>query len=64
MLGYLTRGAHTICTQKESGFSTYKLYDGGSVLMGNDAVCKTVSIGSIRMRMFDGHVRTLTNVQI
>jgi len=30
--------------------------------MGNDAVCKTVGIGNIRMRMFDGHVRTLTNV--
>ena len=30
--------------------------------MGNDAVCKTVDIGNICMRMFDGHVRTLTNV--
>jgi len=31
--------------------------------MGNDAVCKTVGISNIRMRMFDGQVRTLTNVQ-
>ena len=31
--------------------------------MGNDAVCKTVGIGNIRMRTFDGHVRTLTNVR-
>ena len=31
--------------------------------MGNDAVCKAVGIGNIRMRMFDGHVRTLTNVR-
>jgi len=31
--------------------------------MGNDAMYKTVGIGNIRMRMFDGHVRTLTNVR-
>jgi len=32
---------------KREWFSTYKPYDGGSVLMKNDAVCKTVSIGNI-----------------
>jgi len=31
--------------------------------MGNDVVCKTVSISNIRIRMFDGRVRTLTNVR-
>ena len=31
--------------------------------MGNDVVCKTVGIGNICMSMFDGQVRTLTNVQ-
>ena len=31
--------------------------------MGNDSVCKTVGIGNIRMRMFDGQLRTLTNVR-
>ena len=31
--------------------------------MGNDALCKTIGIGNIRMRMFDGQVRTLTNVR-
>ena len=31
--------------------------------MGNDVVCKTVGIGNICMRMFDGQVRTLTNVR-
>jgi len=30
--------------------------------MGNNVVCKTVGIDNIRMRMFDGQVRTLTNV--
>jgi len=31
--------------------------------MGNDIVYKTVGIGNIRMRMFDGQVRILTNVR-
>ena len=44
-----------ICPKKE-WFSTNKPYDGGSVLMGNDAVCKTVGIDNIRMRMFDRQV--------
>ena len=40
-----------ICPKKE-WFSSYKLYDGSSVLMGNDAVCKAICINNIRMRMF------------
>jgi len=31
--------------------------------MGNDVVCKTVGIVNIRIRMFDGQVRTLMNVR-
>jgi len=31
--------------------------------MGNNTVCKTVGIGNIRMRMFNGQIRTLTNVR-
>ena len=38
-----------MCSKRE-WFSTYKPYDEGSVLMGNDTVCKTVGIGNIRMR--------------
>jgi len=51
-----------MCLKKE-WYSTYKPYDGGSVLMGNNTVCKTVGIGNIHMRMFDGQVRTLTNIR-
>ena len=50
-----------MCLKRE-WLSTYKPYDKGSILMGNDDVCKIVGIGNIRMRMFDGQVRTLTNV--
>ena len=51
-----------MCPKRE-WFSTYKSYDGDVVLMSNDTVCKTVSIGNICMRMFDGQVRTLMNVR-
>ena len=35
-----------ICPKRE-WFSTYKSYDGGSVLIGNDVMYKTVGIGNI-----------------
>src|SRR5436190_880344 len=51
-----------VCPRRE-WFSTYQPCDGGSILMGNDAECKVVGIRSIRMRMFDGEVRTVANVR-
>jgi len=50
-----------MCPKRE--FSTYKPYDEDSVLMGNNAVRKTVGIGNIRMRIFYRQARTLTNVR-
>jgi len=35
---------------------------GGNILMGNNAPCRTVGIGSIQIRMHDEIVRILTNV--
>ena len=54
---------HILHVPKKGVVNTYKPYDGGSVLIGNDTVCKTVGIDNIRMRMFDGQVRTLTNIR-
>ena len=34
----------------------------GAVLMGNNVSCKLVGIGTVRIRMFDGVVRTLGDV--
>ena len=31
--------------------------------MGNDAPCKIVGIGSVKIKMYDGVVRTLTEVR-
>ncbi|KAK2973986.1 hypothetical protein RJ640_020432 [Escallonia rubra] len=44
-------------------FATYRSFDGGKVLMGNNVPCKVVGIGSIQIRMHDGIVRTLTDVR-
>jgi hypothetical protein len=57
----------TACTfhmsPKRDWFTTYELVDDGSVLMGNDVACKIVGMGTIRIRMHDGIVRTLKNVR-
>ncbi|KAK2982593.1 hypothetical protein RJ640_002082 [Escallonia rubra] len=44
-------------------FATYRSFDSGKFLMGNDVACKVVEIGSIQIRMHDGIVRTLTDVR-
>ena len=44
-------------------FSTYEPVNKGAVLMGNNASCKVVGIGTIHIKMFDGVVRTLGDVK-
>ncbi|KAK2969926.1 hypothetical protein RJ640_000455 [Escallonia rubra] len=44
-------------------FATYRSFDGGKFLMGNDVACKVVEISSIQIRMHYGIVRTLTGVR-
>ena len=44
-------------------WSTTYSVDGGVVLMGNNAQCKAVGTGTIRIKMHDGMIRTLTNVR-
>jgi len=57
----------TACTfhmsPKRDWFTTYESVDGGSILMGNNVACKIVGMGTIRIRMHDGIVRTLKNVR-
>ena len=43
-------------------FSSYVDREGNSFFMGNGTVCKSKCIGFVQIRMFDGVVRTLTNV--
>ena len=42
---------------------TYEPMHKGVVLMGNNGSCKVAGIGTVRIRMFDGVVRTLDDVR-
>ena len=44
-------------------FTTYREINGGSVLIGNNVACKTVGIGIVKAKMYDGIVRTLAKVR-
>jgi len=54
--------SYHICPHRD-WFVTYQPIDGGNVLMGNNMPCKTIGTGSIKIRMHDGIVRTLSNVR-
>ncbi|CAL9130381.1 unnamed protein product [Musa acuminata var. zebrina] len=44
-------------------FSTYESFNSGIILMGNNAACDVIGRRTIRIKMHDGIVRTLTNVR-
>jgi hypothetical protein len=44
-------------------FNTFKSCNAGIVLLGNDARCKAIGQGTIKVKMFDRIVRILTNVK-
>ena len=51
-----------MCPNKD-WFATYEPVEGGTVLMGDNSSCKVAGIGSVQIKMFDGIVRTLTDVR-
>ncbi|CAM6100140.1 unnamed protein product [Calypogeia fissa] len=53
--------SYHMCPSREM-FCSYKSQV-GNVLMGNDHPCQIIGIGTIKIWMFDGIVRTLTNVR-
>ncbi|KAG8488964.1 hypothetical protein CXB51_016964 [Gossypium anomalum] len=44
-------------------FTTYKTVSEGVLLMGNNASCKITGVGTIKVKMFDGVVKTLIDVR-
>ncbi|KAG8503721.1 hypothetical protein CXB51_001724 [Gossypium anomalum] len=48
---------------KRDWFTTYKIVFEGVVLMGNNASCKIAGVGTIKVKMFDGVVRTFSDVR-
>ena len=49
-------------TLNRDWFSTYEPMYKGAVLIRNNASCKIAGIGTVRIKMFNGVVRTLGNV--
>ena len=49
-------------TPNKDWFDTYRLVNFCYVMMGYDASCRVVGIGNIRVKMFDGVIRTLCDV--
>ncbi|KAG8482488.1 hypothetical protein CXB51_024221 [Gossypium anomalum] len=43
--------------------TTYETVSEGVILMGNNASCKITGVGTIKVKMFDGVVRTLSDVR-
>ncbi|KAH0714096.1 hypothetical protein KY284_007001 [Solanum tuberosum] len=54
--------SYHMCPNKDL-FATYESVGDGVVLMGNNASCKVFGKGTIQIRMYDGVVRTLTDVR-
>ena len=50
-------------TPNKDWFDTYRLANFCSVMIGNDASCRVVETGNIRVKMFDGVIRTLCGVR-
>ncbi|KAG8501094.1 hypothetical protein CXB51_003171 [Gossypium anomalum] len=51
-----------MCPNRE-WFSTHSSIEGGVVRMGNDSSSKVIGIGTIKIRIHDGKVRTLSDVR-
>ena len=49
-------------TPRRDWFTTFQLISGGEILMGNNMICKVLGIGTVRIKMYDGVVRTLSDV--
>ena len=50
-------------TAHQDWFDSYERSDGGSISLGDDHPCKVTSMGIIRVRMYDGVIRKLTNIK-
>ena len=54
--------SHHICPHKY-WFSSYQTINDRIVLLGDNHSCKTIGVGSVKIKMFDGVIRTLTYVR-
>ncbi|KAH9726184.1 hypothetical protein KPL70_008163 [Citrus sinensis] len=57
-----TGATYHLCPIKE-WFTDFRNLESGAVMMGNNQPCRTMGIGTIRLKMFDGMVRELKEVR-
>ncbi|KAH9684519.1 Integrase catalytic domain-containing protein [Citrus sinensis] len=57
-----TGATYHLCPIKE-WFTDFRNLESGVVVMGNDQPCRTIGIGTIRLKIFDGMVRELKEVR-
>ena len=50
-------------TPNKDWLNTYRLVNSNFALIGDDASCRVVGIGNIKVKMFDGVIRTLCDVR-
>ncbi|XP_073136985.1 uncharacterized protein [Henckelia pumila] len=60
--GSLTQDVH-ITSPRRDWFIDFQELDSGYVLLGNNQSCKISGIGSIKLRMWDGSIKILTDVR-
>ena len=56
-----SNASHHICPHKD-WFASYQIVNDGVVLLGDNHSCKIVGV-SVKIKMFDGFIRTLKNVK-
>ena len=54
--------SHHICPHKD-WFASYQTILDGIVFLGDNHSCNNVAVGSVKIKMFDGVIRTLTDVR-
>ncbi|KAE8686874.1 cytochrome P450 71A9-like [Hibiscus syriacus] len=59
----LDSGCSYHITPNREWFLTYMSVNSGSVYLGDDRCCNIVGIGEVRIKMYDGSVRTLSGVR-
>ncbi|KAG8472527.1 hypothetical protein CXB51_034427 [Gossypium anomalum] len=57
------RGCTFHVSPNRDWFTTYETVSEGVILMGNNTSCKITSVGTIKVKMFDAVVRTLSDVR-
>ena len=53
---------HYICPCKY-WFASYQTVNDGIVFLGDNHSCKIVGVGSVKINIFDGVIRTITDVR-